>query len=123
LSKLTIHDVLEEVRKNNASVKEDILSISSDIKRIMGAFPDNNPEGHRRGHEVAMEEYARRRKVEEELLAEKKQLRLAIKEKIYPAAVWALLTVLIAWLWKSSQIHIINMWEWVTIGINSWFHK
>lgn len=81
-------------------IKTDLGKLSEKVDNVLKAFPDSDIEGHRRYHELIIED-----------MAERRRLRQAIKEKTISGLLWAVLV----WLGYAVLHEIQRMFlKWVS---------
>lgn len=84
-------DSIHMLAKNLEAHGSRISDAEQDIKKLYSAYPSMDVDGHRRYHELIIEN-----------TEEKRRLRYAIKEKTYAGLVWAAIVGLALYCWTEA---------------------
>lgn len=80
---------------DNGELRERLTRVEGEVRLMQKAFPDQDYEGHRRGHEYMI------RNVEA-----KERLATAIKEKTISALLWSVIVGLAMLMWQGLKLKL-----------------
>ncbi len=89
--------VIVDLREGQLQVLKRLEHLENSVAQLNRAFPNGDTEGHRRYHDLKIQE-----------LEEKRRLRIAIREKTIAGLVWAVIVGIGTAMWHYTKTKLFN---------------